>query len=79
MTQPTPFPTVTITLPSMRSVQKLGRDGIVVAAATLATFLTGPHGISALNLNPEESTAVTGVLLFAYRWMRGLIGKEPQV
>lgn len=77
MTQPSPIPQVTISLPTLRSVKKFGRDAVVVGTAALATFVTGPHGVNALNLGPEESAVITGIFLFAYRWVRGIVGKEP--
>lgn len=77
MTQPTAIPAVTIKLPSLRSLQKLGRDALVAGIAALATFLSGPHGVGALNLGPEESALITSGFLFIYRWSRGLVGKEP--
>lgn len=81
MTQPTPttptIPSVSVKLPTLRSVKKLGRDAIAVAAASLATFLAGPHGVNALNLGPEESAVITGIFLFGYRWIRGVVGREP--
>lgn len=64
-------------LPSRRTIQKFGRDLLLVVATAAAGFAA--DNVASLGLSPTEAMVAVAVTGFVYRWLRGLRGGEPVV
>ena len=62
--------------PSSRTITKGSRDALIALIGFCVTY-TGVH-YADLGLNPEFAAIVPVAANFAYRWLRGATGGEPE-